>query len=168
MKTNTTQNMRKRRTRQHFIEDLGFNYAEKQALLGMCTLARKMYDYGIDAEMVTFSDNGEVENGLIHFQIKSTDKIKYVEKKDAYAFDLQKKDLEYWLAETITIYILLYDAQRDIAYVLDLQKYFKENRLLLKNINKFIRIYIPTNNKFTVEEVLNIRNYKNSLRERSK
>lgn len=155
--------MRKRRTRQHFIEDLGFNYVEKQALLGNCTLERKKHDYGIDAEMLTFSENGEVENGYIYFQLKSTDKPKYLKKKNAIAFDLDKKDLEYWLVENNLVFIVIYDVQKDIAYNLDLQKYFKENRILLKNINKFIRVYIPINNKFRVDEVINIRNYKNSL-----
>jgi len=153
--------MRKRRTRQHFIEDLGFNFIEKRALLGRSTLERKRYDYGIDAEMVTYSDNGEVENGLIFFQIKSTDNIKYQAEKEAFLFDLDKKDLEYWLHERNTIYLVLYDAKSDVAYILNLQKYFKENRILLKNINKFIRVYIPKDNKFTVETVQIMRNDKN-------
>lgn len=160
--------MRKRRTRQHFIEDLGFNYVEKQALLGRCTVERKRYDYGIDGEIITFSDNGEIENGTVYFQLKSTDNIKFFKEKSVIAFDLAKKDLEYWLSETVPIYIILYDAQLDLAYVVDLQNYFKANRILLKNINKFIRIYIPKDNIFSVDEVLNIRNYKNSLNDKRK
>lgn len=159
--------MRKRRTRQHFIEDLGFNYIEKQALLGRCILERKKYDYGIDAEMITFSENGEIENGLVLFQIKSTDKIKSQKEKGAFVFDLDKQDLEYWLRERNTIYLILYDAKLDIAYMLNLQKYFNENRILLKNINKFIRVYIPKDNKFTVEAVQRIRNDKNLSHEKS-
>jgi len=59
--------------------------------------------------------------------------------------------------ERNTIYLILYDAKLDIAYMLNLQKYFNENRILLKNINKFIRVYIPKDNKFTVEAVQRIR-----------
>jgi len=160
--------MRKRRTRQHFIEDLGFNYVEKQALLGRCTLEQKKYDYGIDAEMVTFSENGEIENGYIYFQLKSTEKPKYLKKKGVIAFDLDKKDLDYWLMESHPIYLVLYDVKLDVAYILNLQKYFSENRILLKNINKFIRVYIPKDNKFTVEVVQRIRNDKNIAYEKGK
>lgn len=155
--------MRKRRTRQHFIEDLGFNYVEKQALLGRCTFNRTSIDYGLDAELPTFSENGEVENGVIYFQIKSTDKIKSLKLRNDYVFDLSKKDLEYWLSEIFPVIIILYDAKIDIAYFLDLQKYFQENRIFLRKINKFIRIYIPPNNKFNVEAVLNLRIQKNNI-----
>ena len=82
--------MRKRRTRQHFIEDLGFNYVEKQALLGRCTIQRITHDYGLDAEMHTYEENGEVEVGGIHIQIKSTDKIKLLKTRKEFAFDLSK------------------------------------------------------------------------------
>ena len=41
--------MRKQRTRQHFIEDFGMNYIERQVLHAHCTLERYRYDYGYDA-----------------------------------------------------------------------------------------------------------------------
>jgi len=113
---------------------LGFNCIEKQALLGRCTLERRRYDYGIDAEMVTYSENGEIENGYILFQIKSTDNIKYLKDKQVFIFDLDKKDLEFWLEETNPFYLILYDAKADIAYTLDLQKYIQN----IPNLTEFI------------------------------
>jgi len=153
--------MRKRRTRQHFIEDLGFDYAERYLLLARCTLYRIHIDYGFDAEIRTYSENGEVENGFIHVQIKSTDKIKILKKRNAVVFDLSKKDLEYWLGAIFPVIILIYDAKNDVGYYVLLQKYFKESNIVLNEINKFIRIYIPTANKFNVASVLKLRDFKN-------
>jgi hypothetical protein len=57
--------MRKQRTRQHFIEDFGMNYVERQVLYAHCTLQRHQYDYGYDAFINTYNENGEYENGNI-------------------------------------------------------------------------------------------------------
>lgn len=155
--------MRKRRTRQHFIEDLGFNYVEKQALLGRCTMQRITFDYGLDAEIRTFTGNGEPETGTILVQIKSTDNIKELPKRNRFAFDLSKKDLEFWLREIVPVILLLYDAKEDVGYYINLQEYFRKEGLLLEKINKFIRVYIPKDNKFTVKAVSKLRDTKNQI-----
>ncbi|MEM1123408.1 MAG: DUF4365 domain-containing protein [Bacteroidota bacterium] len=155
--------MRKRRTRQHFIEDLGFNYVEKQALFGRCTMQRITFDYGLDAEIRTFSNNGEPEVGLILVQIKSTDKIKLSSKQNGYVFDLSKQDLEYWLEEIVPVLLVVYDAKNDVGYFINLQEYFRQKELLLEKINKFIRVYITKDNKFTSQVVINTRKLKNQI-----
>ena len=43
---------------------------------------------------------------------------------------------------------ILFDAQKDKAYFIDLQAYFKENRMTLKNVRKFVRVYIPEKSIF--------------------
>ena len=70
-------------------------------------------------------------------------------KKDAFVFDLSHRDLELWLADTITMLFILYDAQKEIAYYIDLQAYFKENGIKTDKEWKFIRVYIPKANIFT-------------------
>lgn len=155
--------MRKRRTRQHFIEDLGFNYVEKQALLGRCTMQRITHDYGLDAEIHTYEENGEVEIGPIHLQIKSTDKMKLLKTRKEFAFDLAKSDLEFWLATHFPVIIILYDAKNDIGYFLYLRDYFQKNRILLREINKFIRVYISPDNKFDTDAVYKLRSIKNQI-----
>jgi hypothetical protein len=50
--------MKKQRTRQHIIEDLGFNNVEKQVLLAGCIVQRYFADYGYDGEIQTFDKNG--------------------------------------------------------------------------------------------------------------
>lgn len=155
--------MKKQRTRQHVIEDLGFNNVEKQVLLGGCIIQRYFSDYGYDGEIQTFDENGFYETGYALFQLKSTDKSKFVEQQNAFAFDLSKRDLELWLYEKVPVLIILYDATTDTSYFIELQEYFKKNKIELQNIGKFVRIYIPFTNVFNTEAVQFVRQLKNGL-----
>ncbi len=150
--------MRKLRTREHIIEDLGFNHVEKQVLLTGFVLQRNLYDYGYDATINTFNETGEAENKNILFQLKSTDHLEFSDKKQGFVFDLSKRDLELWLSNLYVVLLILYDAQKDVAYFVDLQVYFNENRILLKNVRKFVRVYIPPKSIFNVESLKQIRN----------
>ena len=61
--------MKKLRTRQHIIEDLGLNHIEKQILLSGNILRRfGENDYGYDGMIDTFNEQGETEN--LSFKIK--------------------------------------------------------------------------------------------------
>ena len=111
--------MRKLRTRQHIIEDLGFNHVEWQILKAGFTVTPYYHnDYNLDGQFRTFNEKGEVENNTIEFQLKSTDKIKRV--GNTIKFDLSKRDLELWLLNNSTLLVLLYDAQQEMAYFLDI------------------------------------------------
>ncbi len=136
--------MRKQRTREHIIEDLGFNHVERQILLAGYILRRNSQnDYGYDGGIHTFNEHGEAENFFMWFQLKSSDNIQLSHKKEALVFDLSRPDLELWLYSKNPVLLILFDAQEDIAYYIDLQLYFKENRIKLKNVRKFVRVYIP-------------------------
>lgn len=142
--------MRKQRIRTHIIEDLGFNHVERQILYAGFTVHRYTNnDYGYDGLFHTFNEQGEYQNGIVFFQLKSTDNIQFLEKKKAFVFDLSHRDLELWLADTMTMLLILYDAQKELAYYIDLQAYFKNNGIEMDKERKFIRIYIPSNNMFT-------------------
>jgi hypothetical protein len=135
--------MKKRRTRQHIIEDLGLNHVEKQVLLAGNVLRRfGEYDYGYDGMIDTFNDDGETENLSFKFQLKSTDSIKFSSVNKGFIVDLSKRDLELWINNPHPVLLILYDAQNDKAYFADLQTYFNENRLLLKNVHKFVRVFL--------------------------
>ncbi len=153
--------MRKQRTRQHFIEDFGMNHIEFHVLLAGCTLQRQYYDYGYDAFINTYNERGEFENNFIQIQLKSTDYLKFSVEKNAVLFDLSKRDLELWLYSDLPVVFVVYDAINRIAYWLDLLDYFKINRDKLKKVNKFVRIYIPSENIFTAETVQKFRKIKN-------
>jgi hypothetical protein len=155
--------MKKQRTRQHIIEDVGFNNVEKPILLAGCIIQRYYADYGYDGEIQTFDEDGYYETGYALFQLKSTDKPKFVEQKNAFAFDLSKRDLELWLYEKVPVLIILYDATTDTSYFIELQEYFNKHKLELQNISKFVRIYIPLTNVFDVAAVQFVRQLKNGL-----
>jgi hypothetical protein len=142
--------MRKLRTRQHIIEDLGLNHVQRQVLKSGFVVQRYgENDYSYDGMIHTFDSNGESDNGMILFQLKSTDNIKFDKSQKMAKFDLSKRDLELWLLCKLTVLLVLYDAQTEIAYYIDLQDYFNENRILLKDVVKYVRVNIPTNNIVT-------------------
>ena len=151
--------MRKQRTREHIIEDLGFNYVERQILYAGFTVNRysQSNDYGHDGFFTTFNQFGEVETHIVQFQLKSTDSIQFSAKRNAFTFDLSKQDLELWLCGINKMLLILYDAKSEVAYFEDLQVYFKINEFSLIKERKFIRIYIPIKNIFTPDNVQNIR-----------
>jgi hypothetical protein len=150
--------MRKLRTRQHIIEDLGFNHIEKQILLAGFTMYRiTNNDYGYDGYIQLFKPNGQIDNPLVHYQLKSTDHIQYLKSKKAFVFDLSIRDLELWLSTDRQMLLILYDAQKDRAVSIDLQSYFRENRKVLENINKFVRVYLPEQDVFNQQSVIDLR-----------
>jgi Domain of unknown function (DUF4365) len=154
--------MRKLRTRQHIIEDLGLNHVERQVLKTGYALQRSTVDYGLDGEILTFNEFGAIEFGYFKFQLKSTDVIKSNLKEGFIKFDLSQRDIEAWLLAPTKVLLFVYDAQTEVAYYLDLQAYFEENRAKLKNLKKYIRVNIPINHIFTPEAMLNLRKNLNS------
>jgi Domain of unknown function (DUF4365) len=154
--------MRKQRTRQHFIEDFGMNHVERHVLHAHCTLQRHQYDYGYDAFINTYNENGEYENGTIQIQLKSTDHLKYSKVKDAIVFDLEKRDLELWLYCDTPLIFIVYDAVKESAFWVDLSIYFENNRDSLKKVTKFVRIYIPAKNVLSGQTIQKFRQIKNT------
>ena len=141
--------MKKLRTRKHIIEDLGLNHIEKQILLSGNILKRNQgYDYGYDGTIDTFDEIGQADNPSFLIQLKSTDFIELSPQKAGFIVDLSKRDLELWLKSHYPVLLILYDAQQEIAYFIDLQTYFNENRLLLKNVRKFVRVFLPPTSVF--------------------
>lgn len=79
------------------IADLSVNYVER-LVLRCGWVARRIYpDYGIDMYMETYNHHGEVENDVVWFQVKATEKIVTV--KGAIVVRLDWRDLLYWLNE---------------------------------------------------------------------
>lgn len=152
--------MKKRRTRQHIIEDLGLNHIERQILLSGNVLRRfSDNDYGYDGMIETFDEQGQAHNLNFMVQLKSTDVIQQSSQNGGYIVDLSKRDLEHWLTSVVPVLLILYDAQLEISYFTDLQTYFNKNRLLLKNVRKFVRIYLSPQlvfNKTAIQELQKI------------
>ncbi len=154
--------MRKRRTRQHQIEDLSYNYVEKQVLLAFCMLRKYDFrDYGYDGTITTFHENGEIETGIIYVQVKATEKLAYSKKGTGFSLPLAKRDLELWIYETSPVVVVCYDASTDEGYFVELHSYFQKNRLTLRNINKTMTVFIDPANKFGPDAVSKLRVLKN-------
>jgi hypothetical protein len=148
----------KLRTRQHIIEDMGFNHIEKQILLAGFTMHRTFVnDYGFDGFIQTFKKTGEIGVESAEFQLKSTDNIQFLVAKKAFVFDLSLRDLKTWLSTTTPTLLILYDAQKEIAYYIDLQNYFQQNGEALRNVKKYVRVYLPHHHIFNQQVVLNLR-----------
>ena len=148
----------KLRTRQHVIEDLGFNHIEKQILLTGFTMQRTfVHDYGFDGSIQTFKETGEIAVESAEFQLKSTDNIRFLASKKAFVFDLSLRDLKTWLSTTTPTLLILYDAQKDMAYFIDLQDYFRKNVEALRKVKKYVRVYLPPHQIFNQQVVLGLR-----------
>ena len=161
--------MRKLRTHKHKIEDLSYNFVEKQALLADCIFERYNFrQYSYDGHIFTFNHKGEMEGGFIFVQVKATNNIKYSKKNEGYQLRLDKRDLDLWVSEKLPVIIVLYDAENDVAYYIEMESYFKKNRILLKEINKFMLVFLPRENVFTPATVKQIRILKNKIYENNK
>jgi Domain of unknown function (DUF4365) len=116
----------KRRTREHVIADLSANHVERQALLAGYTTERRVNDYGIDLTISTYDQEGNVENGQIHVQLKATDHPKLVARGQMIACRIERADLRSWLPEPMPVILVVYDVTADMAYWLYVQEHFQQ------------------------------------------
>jgi hypothetical protein len=113
---------RKRRTREHIIADLSVNFVERFILRCGWVARRLNPDYGVDLALETFNSAGEVENGWVLFQLKATESIKRLAKKNVISVQLDWRDVVYWLNAREPGILIIYDATQDCAWWLHLQE----------------------------------------------
>jgi hypothetical protein len=118
--------VRKRRTREHIIADLNVNHVERQALLCGYTVERMAHDYGIDLELFTFDNKGEVESGQILLQLKASDRLNLRPGQTVFPFRVERRDLVFWTAQPWPVILIVYDAKKHVAYWLYVQSYFRK------------------------------------------
>ena len=98
---------RPERTREHYIDALGRNHVERFVLLRGHTVDEPRPDYGYDIVITTFDykgatdfRRGEIENGSIYVQLKSTDALKTAKKDSSQtSFPIKRRHLVYWINE---------------------------------------------------------------------
>ncbi len=144
---------RKRRTREHVIEDLSENHLEREVLLNGHLLRRPQRDYGVDVTMFHFADDGTIENGEVRFQLKATDVLKLVEQGTAVSFPIKTGDLHYWALEIYPFILVVFDAQAERAFWLHVQDYVKRHPDSVNSERKSVSVRIPVSNRLTVESV---------------
>lgn len=114
---------RKKRTRQHILEDLSRNHIEHYAYrLGYST-ERVEHDYGIDMMLFTYDENGQAENGYLAIQLKGTDSLATLQ-NGKIPVPLERAHLATWMAEPCPVILVFYHAPSDTAYWLYIQAYF--------------------------------------------
>ena len=96
--------------------------------------------------MTTYTDDGEVENDFVLFQLKATDRLKRTSDRSAVVFRLDRGDLESWLVETFPVILVVYDARAGLAYWLYLQAYFEEKNGLPVKSGKSVTVHLPIAN----------------------
>lgn len=144
---------RKRRTREHVIEDLSENHLELKVLLKGHLLRRPERDYGVDVTMFHFADNGEIENGEVRFQLKATESLQIIKKGTVISFPISTADLHYWALEILPFILVVFDVKEDIAFWLPIQEYVAENPDRLDPEKKTAHVHIPITNKLTVTSI---------------
>ena len=133
---------RKRRTREHIIEDQSINHLERFIIDDGHTAQRKSSDYGYDLMMTTFDEAGYIEPGLVYFQLKASESLRRV--RGCYVFDLDIRDHNLWVQEKMPVILVLFDASRRRAYWLAVQNYFRDNEARRpKKRAKTVRVRVP-------------------------
>ncbi len=150
---------RKRRTREHVIADLGVNYLERKALECGYALERVKNDYGIDADLATFDEKGQVESGYIRFQVKSTDTLQTTTSGETIRLRVLIADLKTWLYDINPVIVVHYDAIEDRAFWLDIQEYVRE--YAVESDARTLTLRIPTGNLLTADAIRDMRIRKN-------
>lgn len=161
---------KKKRTRQHIIEDLSRNYLEKFVLMQGHTVEVISHDYGYDLNLYTYDQNtGEIENGFSSIQLKATDSINILKDKKTASFPIEKKDLELWYYELYPVFLVLYDAKKERAFWIYIQAYF--NNIPGFNIKKAkdsITIHIDIiKDRLDIDAIDEIVKYKNRINDMS-
>lgn len=154
---------RKLRTREHVLADLGINYVERQILLCGFAVNRMHTDYGIDLLMLTYSPDGEVENGHVLFQVKATDSLQVLKDGKSIAFRIEVADLKLWQDEWMPVILIVYDGKKDRAYWLYMQQYIEERNVsgedLLADQDR-VTVRIPVSNGFNRKSVERFRQFR--------
>jgi len=144
---------RKRRTREHVIEDLSKNHLERKVLLKGHVLRQPERDYGVDAIMFHFADDGEIENGEVRFQLKATDNLKTIKQGAIVSIPIKCGDLHHWAHEVHPFILVVFDTKADKAYWLEIKEYADGHPEALVADRETANVHIPMTNELTVESV---------------
>jgi hypothetical protein len=151
---------RKQRTREHVIADLSVHHIEGFVLAEGHTAQRLERDYGYDLVLATYDTDGYAEPGVIFVQLKAAEKLQTVGADRVY--DVDVRDYNLWTLERAPVILVLYDASKNRAYWLPIQRYFREDVARRpKKGAKTVRVRIPITQRVNRRAVAQIRGIKN-------
>jgi hypothetical protein len=157
----------KLRTRGHVLSDLSINCVERQVLLSGSCVQRLHSDYGYDLVMSSFNTNGEIEPGILYFQVKATDDLPVLAEGKTISWVVSRRDLRLWLAETFPVILVVYDGKRDRAYWLDVQAYFGAKPTAeLFLAGETINVHVPIANRLNRRSLTRMIDRKNAAQAR--
>jgi hypothetical protein len=155
------------RTRQHMIADLAVNHLERHVLLAGFTLQRFQQDYGYDLVMSTYNERGEVEPGLVFFQVKATDDLPKLKDARTVSWTVQRRDFKLWLKDAYPAVLVVYDGSKDKAYWLYLQQHLARIApAQLFETGVTLNVRIPIANRVNRRAVQMLAKYKNEVHQR--
>ncbi|MEZ6110195.1 MAG: DUF4365 domain-containing protein [Pirellulaceae bacterium] len=144
---------RKRRTREHVLEDLSQNHLERLVLLKGHVLRRPERDYGVDVTMFHFADDGTIENGEVRFQLKATDSLRVTLNGAEISLSIKTGDLHLWGSEIYPFILVVFDASTEVAFWLHIQDYVRQHPDCVDPSRKTNTIRIPVSNKLSLESI---------------
>ena|ERR1039458_6170058 len=117
--------------------------------------------------MSTFNANGEIEGGVIFFQVKATDNLPLLADGETVSWVVSRRDLILWLNEVYPVIFVVYDGRRNRAFWLHLQTVFANRPsadwfLARKTIN----VHLPGMNRLNRRSVQTIVQDKNTFHAR--
>lgn len=143
---------RKRRTREHVIAEMSVNFLERKVLQRGHQLFRMgQVEYGIDAIMYHFGQEGGLENGHVQFQLKATDHLKFNRDREYLPVVVDEGHLDHWSKELHPFILVLFDARNMRGYWLYVQEYVRSTGIYPKGDT--VTLLVPVKNKLTVYAV---------------
>lgn len=113
--------------------------------------------------LFTYDENGYVENDSVRIQLKSTDTPRYIRNGSAIALSVECTDLRTWRKELMPVILVLYDAQKEVAYWLHVQDYLKKQRFDPGTTAKTFNVHFNCTDILDVSAIKRFAQWKNEL-----
>ena len=112
------------------------SYHHLAYLIARCgfTMDTTRADYGYDGFIFTFAPNGEIENSYMFVQLKATDHLRTSRDGRRARHRINRKDVSLWQGEIFPVYLVVFDAKRERARWIYLQRYFQKHRIKAANM----------------------------------
>jgi hypothetical protein len=155
-----------KRTREHRIADLSAHHVEGFILRQGHIVEAPRHDYGYDFILYTFDyrngEDGEFEPNCVKIQLKATDNLRVLADGQTISFaGIERDHINLWRQEAMPVILIVFDAQREIAYWLHVQPYLNSDLFRMTADQDTVTVRIPMANVVTQAAIENFRQLKN-------
>ena len=127
------------------MADLAVNHAERFVLRAGHTAERFGSDYGVDLTVHTFGPGGHLEPGEFNVQVKGSDKPRYLGGGKTVSVQVASDTLRLWLQQIFPLILVIYDARKDVAFWLYVQRHFEAHEQSMTSA-RTQNLRVPTSN----------------------